>query len=103
MGQPYLFFYYYLLLSVSLIAFFKLNLHIIKINNFIISIDSGLSLTTVRDATEVESDHDTNLHQDLFSRNSKQHRSMPNKRNNDDTDSDDVFDEVFSIHIKKAL
>ncbi|CAF0805275.1 unnamed protein product [Adineta steineri] len=51
--------------------------------------DSGLSLTTVRDVTEFESDRDFNL----MSRNSKQYRSMPIKRNNDDTESDDVFDE----------
>jgi hypothetical protein len=54
------------------------------------AIDSGLSLTTVRDATEVESDHDLNLNKQILSRNSKQYRSMPIKRINDETDSDEV-------------
>lgn len=61
-----------------------------QINYIFIWIDSGLSLTTVRDATEIESDRDLK-----FNRHSKQYRSMPIKRNNDDTDSDDVFDEVI--------
>ncbi|UJR25475.1 hypothetical protein I4U23_006821 [Adineta vaga] len=51
--------------------------------------DSGLSLTTVRDITELESDRDSKI----LSRNSKHNRSMPVKRHTDDTDSDDVFDE----------
>jgi hypothetical protein len=54
------------------------------------AIDSGLSLTTVRDATEVESDHDLNMNKQILSRNSKQYRSMPIKRINDETDSDEV-------------
>ncbi len=64
-------------------------------NFCLILIDSGLSLTTVRDATELESDRDLKLNKQIFSRNSKQYRSMPIKRNNDDTDSDDAFDEVI--------
>ncbi|CAF0765198.1 unnamed protein product [Adineta ricciae] len=51
--------------------------------------DSGLSLTTVRDATELESDRDSKS----ISRNLKQYRSMPIKRNNDNTDSDDASDQ----------
>jgi hypothetical protein len=58
------------------------------------SIDSGLSLTTVRDVTEHESDRDLVLNKQSSSRNSKQYRSMQVKRNNDDTDSDGIFDEV---------
>ncbi|CAF2747214.1 unnamed protein product [Rotaria sp. Silwood2] len=54
--------------------------------------DSGLSLTTVRDATELESDRDLQSNKQIL-RNSKPYRSMPMKRNNDDTDSDDIFDE----------
>jgi hypothetical protein len=58
-------------------------------------IDSGLSLTTVRDVTELESDRDLKS----ISRSSKQYRSMPVKRNNDDTDSDGIFDEVIRLLI----
>ncbi|CAF0728602.1 unnamed protein product [Rotaria sp. Silwood1] len=50
--------------------------------------DSGLSLTTVRDATELESDRDVKSNKQIL-KNSKPYRSMPMKRNNDDTDSDD--------------
>ena len=59
-----------------------------------IHLDSGLSLTTVRDANEAESDHDLRGNNQLFVRESKQYRSMPMKRNNNDSDSDDVFAEV---------
>ncbi|CAF1333599.1 unnamed protein product [Rotaria magnacalcarata] len=51
--------------------------------------DSGLSITTVRDATELESDRDVNPNKESLSRHSKQYRSMPTKRNNHDTDSDE--------------
>jgi hypothetical protein len=37
----------------------------------------------------------------ILSRNSKQYRSMPIKRNNDDTDSDDVFNEVRKYFYQK--
>jgi hypothetical protein len=68
---------------------------IYSINNSFYLIDSGLSLTTVRDPTEIESDRELKLNKQSFSRNSKQYRSMPIKRNNHDTDSDDIFDEVI--------
>ncbi|CAF3336680.1 unnamed protein product [Rotaria socialis] len=51
--------------------------------------DSGLSITTVRDATELESDREGNPNKESLSRHSKQYRSMPVKRNNHDTDSDE--------------
>ncbi|CAM4855001.1 unnamed protein product [Rotaria socialis] len=51
--------------------------------------DSGLSITTVRDATELESDREVNPNKESLSRHSKQYRSMPVKRNNHDTDSDE--------------
>lgn len=63
-------------------------------------IDSGLSLTTVRDATEVESDREMKFNQQDLLRNSKPYRSMPVKRNNHNSDSDDVFDEVIFLMSK---
>ena len=65
----------------------------------LIAIDSGLSLTTVRDVTEIESDRESKLNGSVVLRNSKLHRSMPMKRNNNDTDSDDVFGEVETLGI----
>lgn len=50
-------------------------------------LDSGLSLTTARDATDVEISDSTEQH--------KYRRSLIRKReNHDETDSDDVFVEV---------
>lgn len=63
-------------------------------------IDSGLSLTTVRNATEHDTDRDSTYNKQQILRNSKHHRSMPIKRNNHDTDSDDVFDEVISFFVQ---
>ncbi|CAF3389871.1 unnamed protein product [Rotaria sp. Silwood1] len=56
--------------------------------------DSGLSLTTVQDATELDSDHESNPNQQTPTLNIKQHRSLITKSNKDATDSDDVFVEV---------
>ncbi|CAF2414669.1 unnamed protein product [Rotaria sp. Silwood2] len=56
--------------------------------------DSGLSLTTVRDATELESDHESNPNQQTPTTNLKQYRPLITKPNKADTDSDDVFVEV---------
>ncbi|CAF3795268.1 unnamed protein product [Rotaria magnacalcarata] len=58
--------------------------------------DSGLSMTTLRDATELESDRESNTGKQISTKNLNQHRPMINKNNNDDTesDSDDVFTEV---------
>ncbi|CAF4309090.1 unnamed protein product, partial [Rotaria sordida] len=53
--------------------------------------DSGLSLTTVRDATELESDHELNPNQQTPTINLKQRRPLTTKVNRNDTDSDDVF------------
>jgi hypothetical protein len=59
------------------------------------NIDSGLSLTTIRDATEVDSEHETKSNKNISTNNFKQSRSLASKKNNkDDTDSDDVFPEV---------
>jgi hypothetical protein len=57
-------------------------------------VDSGLSLTTARDITEFESDHESKENAAHILRNSKLNRSMPIKRNTNETDSDDVFAEV---------
>ena len=62
----------------------------------LVSIDSGLSLTTVRDVTELESDRESKLNGSVILRNSKAYRSMPMRRNHD-SDSDEVFDEVISL------
>ncbi|CAF3591311.1 unnamed protein product [Rotaria sordida] len=56
--------------------------------------DSGLSLTTVRDATELESDHELNPNQQTPTINLKQRRPLTTKVNRNDTDSDDVFVEL---------
>ena len=61
----------------------------------LVSIDSGLSLTTVRDVTELESDRESKLNGSVILRNSKAYRSMPMRRNHD-SDSDEVFAEVNS-------
>ncbi|CAF0929105.1 unnamed protein product [Rotaria sordida] len=53
--------------------------------------DSGLSLTTVRDATELESDRDEQANKQSL-KNSKSYRPTSMKRNKDDTDSDELFD-----------
>lgn len=59
-------------------------------------LDSGLSLTTVRDATEIESDRESKQNSSLILKNSKANRSIVGKRNNHESDSDDVFAEVRS-------
>ena len=58
------------------------------------SIDSGLSLTTVRDATEADSDHAAKLNKEPPSIDVKQLRPLIIKKDKDDTDSDEVFPEV---------
>lgn len=58
-----------------------------------------MSLTTVRDATELDSDQDSYVTKQITTKNIKQHRTLIHKANdNDDTDSDSVFTEVFSIY-----
>lgn len=62
-----------------------------------LDLDSGLSLTTVRDATEFESDQESKEDNVIVVNDSKTHRSLITKRtgeNGVDTDSDDVFVEV---------
>jgi hypothetical protein len=56
-------------------------------------LDSGLSITTVRDATEIDSDDESRTNKQIPIKTFKQQRSVPNKKT-DDTDSDDVFVEV---------
>lgn len=51
-------------------------------------LDSGLSLTMARDATEVDSDHEVKVN------NAEQLRILISKKDKDDTESDDVFPEV---------
>lgn len=63
----------------------------------LLCIDSGLSLTTVRDATELESDRESKMNGSVILRNSKVYRSMPNRKNHRDSDSDEVFVDVRSI------
>ncbi|CAF0789136.1 unnamed protein product [Adineta ricciae] len=59
-------------------------------------IDSGLSLTTGRDATEAESERDSKLNRQT-SLNNKQFRPLLTKRINDYSDSDDVFVQQFPL------
>ena len=61
---------------------------------FLMSIDSGLSLTTARDATEADSDHEVKLNKEFPSADIKQLRPLITKKEKDDTDSDEVFPEV---------
>ncbi|CAF0929123.1 unnamed protein product [Rotaria sordida] len=69
--------------------------HLGKLDSFDIEstdeLDSGLSLTTVRDATELESDRDEQANKQSL-KNSKSYRPTSMKRNKDDTDSDELFD-----------
>ena len=58
-----------------------------------VCVDSGLSLTNGRDATEVESERDLKLNKQPALPN-KQFRQFISKRINDYSDSDDVFAEV---------
>jgi len=51
--------------------------------------DSGLSLTTIRDINEVDSDPEN---KQIANRTSKLNRSLSIKRTNQDTDSDEIFD-----------
>jgi len=51
-------------------------------------------LTTVRDATELDSDPESKSNKPIATKNSKLQRPLISKKNNDDTDSDDVFAEV---------
>jgi len=60
---------------------------------FLINIDSGLSFTTFRDATEIDSDPELKTNKQITIKTPKQQRTVPNKKN-DDTDSDEVFVEV---------
>lgn len=60
---------------------------------FLIDIDSGLSFTTFRDATEIDSDPELKTNKKITIKTPKQQRTVPNKKN-DDTDSDEVFVEV---------
>ncbi len=64
-------------------------------------IDSGLSLTTVRDPNEIDSDHESKSNKEISVQNVKQYRSLITKKTNDDTDSDDVFVEVCILKIYK--
>ena len=66
-------------------------------NVVLFTIDSGLSLTTGRDATEAESERDSKLNRQT-SFNNKQFRPLLTKRINDYSDSDDVFVQVEEIH-----
>lgn len=59
-------------------------------------LDSGLSLTTARDATEVDSD------QEIKANNAEQLRLLISRKDKDATESDDVFREV-GIFMKNAL
>ena len=52
-------------------------------------LDSGLSLTTARDATEVDSDHE------IKANNAEQLRILISKKDKDNTESDDAFREVW--------
>jgi hypothetical protein len=65
---------------------------------FVVScLDSGLSLTTIRDATEIESDHELVKRNSIGKGNAQSYRTLITKRDGhilDDTDSDDVFVEV---------
>ncbi|CAF0789145.1 unnamed protein product [Adineta ricciae] len=58
--------------------------------------NSGLSLTTGRDATEAESERDSKLNRQT-SLNNKQFRPLLTKRINDYSDSDDVFVQQFPL------
>ncbi len=74
-----------------------LNLILMKIcsnNHVFFYVDSGLSLTVARDTTEFESGHDSKGSKDASITNVKQLRPLLTKRNNDDTDSDEVFMEL---------
>lgn len=63
--------------------------------SFSIHIDSGLSITTVRDITEAETDAEVRLNKRLQTLESiKQNRILAGQKNDDETDSDDVFDKV---------
>ncbi|CAF3163864.1 unnamed protein product, partial [Rotaria sp. Silwood2] len=64
----------------------------------------GLSLTTIRYATEIESDHSSNPSKQTPTKNPKQHRSLITKQNTDDTNSDDVFLEISldRTHLKRS-
>lgn len=74
-------------ISFSLIKMIKNMLVIFKFN-----IDSGLSLTKSREATEAESDESKLQRQTSLI--NKQFRPLLVKRNDEVTDSDDVFTEV---------
>jgi hypothetical protein len=67
------------------------------------NVDSGLSLTTARDATEVDSDHETNVNKEISTDNVKQLRPLLTKKDKDDTDSDEVFVEVLKIDFQISL
>ena len=62
---------------------------------FSLDLDSGLSLTTVRDATEFESDQESKENSVIAGNDSTTQRSLITKRAGD-TDSDEVFVEVGS-------
>ena len=59
-------------------------------------LDSGLSLTTARDATEIESDHESKEMTSLINSQSTIYRPLITNRDGRDSDSDEVFIEVFS-------
>lgn len=64
------------------------------------NVDSGLSLTTARDATEVESDHEMKSNKEIPTNNAEQLRSLITKKDKDDTDSEDVFPEVWKMNFQ---
>lgn len=65
--------------------------------NLLHYLDSGLSLTAARDATEVESEYDTKSNRTFDSTDKRKQRAFLRQRNGDeDTDSDEVFIDVNS-------
>ena len=61
-------------------------------------VDSGLSLTTARDATEIESEGESKSTGERTEYHGKAYRSLISKREADGTDSDEVFVEVRVSH-----
>ncbi|CAF3336932.1 unnamed protein product, partial [Rotaria sp. Silwood2] len=60
----------------------------------------GLSLTTIRYAIDIESDHSSNPSKQTPTKNPKQHQSLITKQNTDDTNSDDIS--LDHTHLKRS-
>ena len=63
----------------------------------VIRIDSRSSLPMLRGATELQSDQEVESNQPNSSSDSKQYGLTPDKRNNHNSDFDDVFDKAIFL------